>query len=135
MKPLITPIGAMYIMTGVMNGLVALMLLVYALFPAAISVVAASSAMKEEEGAIPALVLMLASSVGLGVVGLLVGVLAIAYIADGVGIIRRRPWSRMFGVVLSIPVMTACIPFGTVIGILALVALVSKEGAAEFGAA
>ena len=134
MKPLLSPIGGLYVFTGVMNLLIGLMLLVYALFPAVIGVVAASGAMKEEEGALPALVVMIVSTIGLGGVGILVGVLGIVYVIDGIGIIRRRPWSRMLGAALSLPVMTACIPFGTVVGILALVALVSQEGAAEFRA-
>lgn len=132
MKPLLSPIGGFYVFTGVMNMLVGLMLLVYALFPAVIGVAAVAGAMKEEEGALPALVVMILSTLGLGGVGLLVGILGIVYVIDGIGIIRRRPWSRLLGAALSLPVMTACIPVGTIVGILALVALVSQEGAAEF---
>lgn len=135
MKSLITPIGGLYVAAGGINVFAALSLLVYAIFPAVIGVVAVSGAMKQEEGALPALIVMAASSIGIGGMGLIVGVLAIAYLIGGVGIIMRKRWARMLGVLLAIPTMTVCMPVGTILGVLAIVALVSKEGVEEFGGA
>lgn len=134
MKSMITPVGALYIFAGVINGLVALMLIIYAVFPAIIGVVAVSGAMNEEEGALEALVLMAVSSIGIGGMGLLVGLLALAYVIGGYGIIRRRRWARMLGVALAVPMMGVCMPIGTAIGVLALVTMLHGDTGKEFEA-
>lgn len=132
MKSMITPIGGFYVVMGVMNGFIALMMMVYALFPAAIGVMAVSGAMKQEEGALPATIVMAATTLGLGGMGLLLGALGLAYIVDGVGILKRKRWSKGLGVLLALPVMTVCIPVGTLLGVFSLIVLLSQDATEEF---
>jgi hypothetical protein len=53
-------------------------------------------------------------------------VLSIPGFIVGIGLLKRRPWARIAGIVLSIIGMTA-IPVGTVLGIYGLWVLLSKE--------
>jgi hypothetical protein len=53
-------------------------------------------------------------------------VLSIPGFIVGIGLLKRRPWARIAGIVLSIIGMTA-IPIGTVLGIYGLWVLLSKE--------
>lgn len=134
MRAWITPIGGLYVTTGVANGFGALCLLFYALFPAVIGVVAVSGTIKQEEGALPALILMAATTLGLGGSGVVMGVLGLAYLAVGVGLISRKRWARAAGAALSVPIMLLCMPAGTAVGVLAMVALLHPDTKAEFDA-
>jgi hypothetical protein len=130
----ITPVGGLYVTTGAGIGVGALTLLFYALFPAVIGVVAISGTIKQEEGALPALVLMAASTLGLVGTGVLLGLLSLAYLVVGVGLIARKRWARMAGVGLSVPIMVICMPTSTPVGVLAMVALLNPDTIKEFDA-
>jgi len=53
-------------------------------------------------------------------------VLSIPGFVVGIGLLKRRPWARVAGIVMSIVGMMA-IPFGTVLGVYGLWVLFSKE--------
>jgi hypothetical protein len=53
-------------------------------------------------------------------------VLALPGLITGIGLLQRRPWARIAGIVISIIGMMF-IPFGTVIGVYGLWVLFSKE--------
>ena len=53
-------------------------------------------------------------------------VLSVPGFIVGIGLLKRRPWARIAGIVMSILGMTA-VPFGTVLGIYGLWVLFSKE--------
>lgn len=132
MKVLITPIGVLYITAGVLSGVLALFLFLYALFPALVGVVAVDGVAKGEEGALGALVLMLGTSVTVGLFGLIAGALGLGYIADGIGLIARKPWARWGGIGLAVPLIFVCMPFGAMIGVLALITLLMPDAEPEF---
>jgi hypothetical protein len=52
----------------------------------------------------------------------------------GIGLLKRRPWARIGGIVISIVGM-AMIPFGTAIGVYGLWVLFSKDTESLFEAA
>jgi hypothetical protein len=58
-------------------------------------------------------------------------VLAAPFFATGWGLLKLRPWARIAGIVLGALSLTS-FPFGTVIGIYALVILFRKETEALF---
>ena len=58
-------------------------------------------------------------------------VLSIPYIICGWGLLKLRPWSRIFGIVLA-AISLIHIPFGTIFGIYALIILFNKETEALF---
>lgn len=66
----------------------------------------------------------------LGLVGsvlvLVLLVLSIPGIILGIGLLRRRPWSRLFGIVLS-AISLINVPFGTLLGIYGLWVLLTPE--------
>ena len=133
MKVLITPLGVAYLTAGVINILVAAFTLLYALFPALIGIVAVDSALKQEEGAFAAMIAMFGTTAIVGLVGVVLGGLGIAYVVDGLGIIGRKSWARYLGLVLALPMMGICMPVGTLIGMLAFAILLVPDSAAEFG--
>jgi hypothetical protein len=53
-------------------------------------------------------------------------VLSLPGVIIGIGLIQRRPWARIAGIVLSILGLTM-VPFGTVVGVYGLWVLFSKE--------
>ena len=53
-------------------------------------------------------------------------VLSVPGFIVGIGLLKRRPWARIAGIVMSILGMMA-VPFGTVLGIYGLWVLFSKE--------
>lgn len=130
-KSLITPIAIAYIVAGAFSALSAFFLLLYALFPAFVGVAAVAGAVDGDEGAAPAAVMMAISTIGLGGLGLAFGLLAIGYIADGYGLVKRRRWSRKLGIVLAVPMLGLCMPIGTLFGALAIVAFLSSDVTAE----
>lgn len=134
-KVLVSPLGAIYVALGVLCVVVAALLLLNALFPALIGVVAVNGTAKGENGAFPAMVMMFGTTGVLAAFATAFGVLGLAYIADGAGILARKPWARWLGVVLAFPALFACFPVGTLVGVLALVALFMPDVAAEFDGA
>lgn len=66
----------------------------------------------------------------IGVTGLalvvLVGALSLPGIIVGIGLLKYRPWARIFGIVLSIFDLI-WIPFGTVVGVYGLWVLFSRD--------
>ena len=62
---------------------------------------------------------------GVALVAFLV-VLSLPGVIIGIGLIQRRPWARIAGIVLSILGLTM-VPFGTVVGVYGLWVLFSKE--------
>jgi hypothetical protein len=60
-------------------------------------------------------------------------VLSVPGIAIGIGLLQRRPWARIAGIVISIVGMMF-IPFGTVLGVYGLWVLFSKETERLFSA-
>lgn len=135
MKILVTPLGVFYLVAGFINGCFAAFLALYALFPALIGVVAVNGVANGEEGALGALVLMAGTSAAVGAFALGIGVLALAYLVDGIGLIARRPWARWLGIGLAVPLVFACMPVGAMLGVLALVTLLMPDTAEEFAAA
>jgi hypothetical protein len=69
--------------------------------------------------------LPLVGFVGTSIVTLLV-VLSLPGIVTGIGLLRRRPWARIIGIVLSVLSLMA-IPFGTIVGVYGLWVLFSKD--------
>jgi hypothetical protein len=58
-------------------------------------------------------------------------VLSIPYIICGWGLLKLRPWSRIFAIILA-AISLIRIPFGTIFGIYALIILFNKETEALF---
>src|SRR5205807_101361 len=73
----------------------------------------------------------------IGITGMaLVACLAAASIPSvviGIGLMRRRPWARVAGIVISI-LSLMMFPFGTVVGVYGLWVLFSKDTERLFGA-
>jgi len=71
----------------------------------------------------------------LGISGVLISVIlvifAIPFIIGGWGLLKFRPWARIFGIVLAVLCLIH-VPFGTILGIYALVILFKKETEALF---
>lgn len=70
---------------------------------------------------------------GMALVGFLL-LMSIPGLIIGVGLLKRRPWARIAGIVVSILELMA-IPFGTVIGVYGLWVLFSSETERLFGPA
>jgi hypothetical protein len=66
-------------------------------------------------------------------VSIIMGVIAIPFIATGWGMLKLRPWSRIAGIVLG-ALSIIQIPLGTAIGVYALVILFRKDTEALFSA-
>ena len=62
---------------------------------------------------------------GVALVTFLVG-LSLPGVIIGIGLIQRRPWARVAGIVLSI-LGLMMVPFGTIVGVYGLWVLFSKE--------
>ena len=62
---------------------------------------------------------------GVALVAFLV-LLSLPGVVIGIGLIQRRPWARIAGIVLSILGLTM-VPFGTIVGVYGLWVLFSKE--------
>ncbi len=58
-------------------------------------------------------------------------VFSIPYIVCGWGLLKRRPWSRILGIILA-AISLIRVPFGTIFGIYALIILFNKETEALF---
>jgi hypothetical protein len=62
---------------------------------------------------------------GVALVAFLV-LLSLPGVVIGIGLIQRRPWARIAGIVMSILGLTM-VPFGTIVGVYGLWVLFSKE--------
>ena len=62
---------------------------------------------------------------GVALVAFLV-LLSLPGVIIGIGLVQRRPWARIAGIVLSILGLTM-VPFGTIVGVYGLWVLFSKE--------
>lgn len=78
------------------------------------------------------------ASAGIAVLGLtgvtltaILLVLSIPYVVCGWGLLKRRPWSRILGIILA-AISVIRVPFGTIFGIYALIILFNKETEALF---
>ena len=60
-------------------------------------------------------------------------VLSLPGVIIGIGLIQRRPWARIAGIVLSILGLTM-VPFGTIVGVYGLWVLFSKDTERLFSA-
>lgn len=69
---------------------------------------------------------------GMALVGLLIA-LSVPGLIVGIGLLKRRPWARIAGIVMSIFGMVM-IPFGTAVGVYGLWVLFSKETEQLFAA-
>jgi len=71
----------------------------------------------------------------LGFTGVMISVMlvlfAVPFIIAGWGLLKFRPWARIFGIILAVLCLIH-IPFGTLLGIYALVILFKKETEALF---
>jgi hypothetical protein len=71
----------------------------------------------------------------LGFTGIILGafllVLSIPFFVAGWGLLKFKPWGRIFGIVLGVLCLIH-IPFGTLVGVYALVILFRKETEALF---
>ncbi len=107
-------------------------------------------------GLVAALVLIFVFAGAMGIVGVsgddraalalpiigITGMALVAFLATvslpgfvvGIGLLKRRPWARIGGIVISILGM-AVIPFGTVLGVYGLWVLFSKDTEPLFEAA
>ena len=56
---------------------------------------------------------------------------AVPFVAAGWGLLKFRPWSRILGIILAVLCLTQ-IPFGTLLGIYALIILFKKDTEALF---
>ena len=76
-----------------------------------------------------------ATAVFLGLTGAVLSVvmvvLALPYAICGYGLLKFRPWARIMGIILAAIALTK-IPFGTLIGIYALIVLFQKKTEALF---
>ena len=64
---------------------------------------------------------------------IMLAALAIPYLAAGWGLLKLRPWARILGIVLGVLSLVE-FPFGTALGIYALVILFRKDTEALFAA-
>ena len=110
-------IAAFYIVCGVM-------LIMGAFFSQMLlGLVAGLVSQSDEEGAAAG-----AAIVGVAGVWLMTMLLALAvpFLAAGWGLLKFRPWSRILGIILAVICLTQ-IPFGTLLGIYALIILFKKD--------
>jgi hypothetical protein len=111
-------LGILHIVFGALGLLVAL--IIVAVFGGLAGVIGATA-----DAGDAALVVPILGLVG-SVVVLLLLVLSVPGIILGVGLLRRRPWSRLFGIVLS-AISLINVPFGTLLGAYGLWVLLTPE--------
>jgi uncharacterized membrane protein (DUF2068 family) len=64
-------------------------------------------------------------------ISIMLVIFAVPFIVAGWGLLKFRPWARIFGIVLAVLCLIH-VPFGTLLGIYALVILFKKETEALF---
>jgi hypothetical protein len=62
---------------------------------------------------------------GMALIGFLV-LVSLPSVIVGIGLLKRRPWARIAGIVISL-MSLVMVPFGTVVGVYGLWVLFSKE--------
>ena len=122
-------LGILFIVYGIFNSLIGLMILALYMGMGAVMGIAGGSSGDEE---------MIVIGGIMGVVGLLTGCLVLVFslpgIVAGLGLRRRAGWARIVAIVVgAMSIMS--IPFGTALGIYALVVLLDKEVGEAFQAA
>lgn len=93
-----------------------------------LGLVAGIVSQSDEEGAQTGAAIVGAAGITLTVMLL---ALAVPFVAAGWGLLKFRPWARILGIILAAVCLTQ-IPFGTMLGIYALVILFKKETEALF---
>ena len=76
--------------------------------------------------------IFITGAVGIGVASFLI-VISLPGIIAGIGLLKFRPWARILAIILGAMHLLS-VPFGTALGIYALVVLLNDETAADFGA-
>ena len=66
-------------------------------------------------------------------VSLLLGGASVLHVVAGWGLLARAPWARILTIVLGVIALIR-FPLGTILGVYTLWVLLSKDGAAQFGA-
>jgi hypothetical protein len=110
-------LGVLHIVLGAFGLVGALILMI--IFGGAAGIVGASGDPDAE------LALPIIGLTGLALV-LVIGALSLPGIIVGIGLLKFRPWARIFGIVLSIFDLI-WIPFGTVVGVYGLWVLFSRD--------
>jgi hypothetical protein len=124
MRQHVTILGVLYIVLGVMGILGALFVLL--IFGGAAGVVGTVAQQEPDaEIAVPILAV-----VGLGLCLFLL-ILSIPGIVAGIGLLKFRPWARIFALILSV-LNLLHIPLGTIVGAYGLWVLLSSETEAIF---
>ncbi len=118
METHVNVLGSLQIALGTMGMFGALVLIL--VFGGAASAVGVSASPDDARVALPII----------GVTGMaLVAFLAVSSLPSiivGIGLIRRRPWARIGGIVISI-LSLMMMPFGTIVGVYGLLVLFSKQ--------
>ncbi len=68
-----------------------------------------------------------------GVLGILAGGFSLFELVAGWGLLNHKPWARILTIILGVFSLIR-FPLGTLLGVYTLWVLLSKDGAAEFGA-
>jgi hypothetical protein len=110
-------LGALQIALGALGLFAALVLML--VFGGAAGVVGAS----DDPGARIAVPII--GLTGIALVTFL-GLLSLPSVITGIGLLRRRPWARIAGIVISI-IGLMMIPFGTIVGVYGLWVLFAKD--------
>jgi hypothetical protein len=124
MRQHVTILGVLYIVLGTMGIIGAFVILL--IFGGAAGVVG-TVAQEEPDAEIAVPIIAV---VGLGLF-LLITILSVPGIVAGVGLIKFRPWARIFGLILSV-LNLLHIPLGTIVGVYGLWVLLSSETEAVF---
>jgi hypothetical protein len=77
--------------------------------------------------------MFITGTVGIAIAGFLI-VLSLPGIICGLGILKFRPWARIMAIILGVLHLLS-FPFGTALGVYALVVMMNDEVAALFGQA
>jgi hypothetical protein len=116
LKEHVTILGALYIAFGIQGILAGLIVLVSTMGGGLLSG--------------EANVIAITSTVGIAI-SLLLFVLCVPGVAGGAGILKRRPWARVFVLVLGC-LYLPCVPFGTILGIYTIWVLTKPDAIAQF---
>jgi hypothetical protein len=76
--------------------------------------------------------MFITGTVGVAIAGFLV-ILSLPGIIAGIGLLKFRPWARILGIIIG-ALHLLSFPFGTALGVYALVVLLNNEVAVDFGA-
>lgn len=116
-------VGILHIVMGAFGLMIGLAFLLF--FGGLAGVVGVSDHSRDNLAAIPIL-----GAIG-GFLFILIGVLSLPGIITGIGLLQFRPWGRMMGIILS-ALHLFNVPFGTVLGVYGLWALLTPEAEALF---